>query len=221
MKKLFLSLAAAAFLLMPCTSHASNADQLGIYVAPKFVLNVQHSEGEVSYYGHNIGSDDKDGARAGGAIAIGYDFAPQFNIPVRAELEYGAYGIISKTVSYPGASFKGEVGFQTLLANFYWDITEWNGFTPYIGAGIGMASLTTEGTVNIAGWGAGSKDETDAVAAGQIGLGCSYAFTDSISADLGYRYLMIDDGEVEDYGMKLRSSENHVHQFMLGLRVTF
>lgn len=220
MKKILLSLMAAAMLLVPCSSQAS--EQIGIYVAPKFVLNVQHAKGEMSLMGESA-SDSKTGARAGGALAIGYDFASQFNIPVRAELEYGAYGELSKTIDLgEGDSFKASAGFQTLLANVYWDVCEWNGFTPYVGAGLGAAFLKTEGKATSEGVTAAQSDDTDAVFAGQVGLGISYAFTDNISADLGYRFLMMDSGDTFFYnGTKLEAKDNYVHQFMLGLRVTF
>ena len=213
------TLVLAVSLLIPAGAVA--AEQSGVYVAPKFALNVQHAEGSLSFEGQGLGSDSKTGARAGGALAVGYDFAPRFQVPVRAELEYGAYGDVSKTVDMGGGiSFKGTTGFQTLLANVYWDITEWHGFTPYLGAGIGMAFLKTEGEAGAMGFSEREKD-TDTVFTGQIGLGCSYAFTENISADFGWRFLMMGDGDVEKYGVRLDSEENHAHQFMLGLRVTF
>lgn len=220
MKKLLLFIVAAVVLLLPGTSQA--AEQTGIYVAPKFVLNVQHAKGEMSLMGESA-SDSKTGARAGGALAIGYDFAPQFNIPVRAELEYGAYGELSKTIDLgEGDSFKASAGFQTFLANAYWDIYEWNGFTPYVGVGLGAAFLKTEGKASSEGVTVAQSDDTDTVLAGQVGLGFSYAFTDSISADLGYRFLMMDSSDTFFYnGVKLEAKDNYVHQFMLGLRVTF
>ena len=39
-------LLAAACLMLPATSRA--ADLVGVYIAPKFVLNVQHSKAELS-----------------------------------------------------------------------------------------------------------------------------------------------------------------------------
>ncbi|WP_294489165.1 outer membrane beta-barrel protein [uncultured Mailhella sp.] len=224
MFKKFGMLLMAACLLLPVQAKA--ADLVGVYIAPKFVLNVQHSKGELSYHGQGLGSDSKTGARAGGALAVGYDFNPVFSVPVRAELEYGAYGRISKTEGDGDHSFHAKVGLQTLLANAYWDITTWNGFTPYIGAGLGMAFLKTEGHVNHTRLAAdllGSNSDTDTVFAGQVGLGCSYAFTDNLSADIGYRFLMMDNGNVTGIvdGMNLKSKDNYVHQFMMGLRVTF
>ena len=212
----------AACLMLPAQARA--ADLVGVYIAPKFVLNVQHSKGEFS--GNDVsGSGSKTGTRAGGALAVGYDFAPCFDVPVRAELEYGAYGNISRSSGDSGHSVHAKTGFQTLLANVYWDITEWNGLTPYLGAGLGMAFLKTEGHVDhtkIAADLLGSNSDTDTVFAGQVGLGVSYAFTDNIAADLGYRFLMMDNGSAVHLAdnVSLKSKDNYVHQFMLGLRVT-
>ena len=82
MFKKFGMLLMAACLLLPVQAKA--ADLVGVYIAPKFVLNVQHSKGELSYHGQGLGSDSKTGARAGGALAVGYDFNPVFSVPVRA-----------------------------------------------------------------------------------------------------------------------------------------
>ena len=227
MKKILLSLAVIAATLAPGAAPA--AEQTGFYLAPKFALNVQHSKGVASAQEGDASLGSKTGVRAGGALALGYDFAPQFQIPVRAELEYGAYGDLSGIKKLrSNVSLKRTVGIQTLLANVYWDIAEWNGFTPYVGAGAGVAFLKTEGRFRaprdiaqarpdlVSPW-----SDTDTVFAGQIGLGCSYAITDSISADFGYRFLMMDHGEAVRENFELQSKENRIHQVMLGLRVTF
>lgn len=225
-KKLGMMLLAACFLL---PLQASAAEQTGVYVAPKFALNVQHGKGVLSFMGESAG-DSKTGTRAGGALAIGYDFSKQFDLPVRAEIEYGAYGNLSKTIDYAeegfSASEKYTIGVQTLLANVYWDITNYHGFTPYVGAGIGMAFVKTksETSINYQPLPELSLDfsETKTVFAGQVGLGCSYAFNDYISADIGYRFLMMGDGEANGpYGLQAKSKDLYAHQFMLGLRVTF
>ena len=214
------TLVLAASLLLPAGAVAA---ETGVYVAPKFALNVQHTEGNLSFEGQDLGSDSKTGVRAGGALAVGCDSAPRFQVPVRAELEYGAYGDVSKTVDMGGGTaFKGTMGFQTLLANVYWDITEWNGFTPYLGAGIGMAFLKTEGRLSLLNDSyVDSEDNTEAVLAGQAGLGFSYAFTDHVAADFGWRFLIMGDGSAETYSVKLDARENYAHQFMMGLRISF
>ena len=227
MKKLLLTFAAAVLALMPCA--ASAADLTGLYIAPKFALNVQHSEFQASMpkESHSLGS--RTGTRAGGALAVGYDFAPKFSVPVRAELEYGAYGNVSRSKDLgDGIGFKSTATIQTLLANVYWDIAEWNGFTPYVGVGAGLAFVKTEGSfsagrdlVQLNPELSTTWNNTDTVFAGQAGLGVSYAFSESVSADLGYRFLLTGDGDSRRDIVTLKAKDNYVHQFMLGLRVTF
>lgn len=228
-KKFGMMLLAACFLL-PIKAQA--ADQIGVYVAPKFALNIQHFKGVgIDFEGDKMdGADSKNSARAGGALAIGYDFSKKFDIPVRAEIEYGAYGNASQQLGFSDAevgdsmSMKQTVGFQTLLANVYWDITTWNKFTPYVGVGIGMAFVKTEtdyAYTSTEESESGSFSDTETVFAGQVGFGCSYAFNDYISADLGYRFLIMDDAEASSPAMTMKSEDLHAHQITLGLRVTF
>lgn len=224
-KKLAMAALAAAFLLP--ASQAGAADQTGVYIAPKFVLNIQHAKGELSIQ-DNSASDSKTAARAGGALAVGYDFSKSMSIPARAELEYGIYGRASKTSTVDGISMGMKVGFQTLLVNAYYDIGTYSGFTPYVGAGLGMAFLKTESSITSADYPGIeiSGSDTKAVFAGQLGLGCAYAITDYASVDLGYRFLMMGNGKASlglagiDF-VDAKSKNNYAHQFMLGLRFTF
>jgi opacity protein-like surface antigen len=225
---------------LPCTAHA--ADQVGVYVAPKFVLSAQHVKWSAE--GYIEGSESKTKATAGGALAVGYDFSKRFNAPVRAELEYSVHGSLSKSENdYLGiqsddidlegiydANIKTKTRIQSLMANIYCDIANINGFTPYIGAGLGVAFVKSSAYLNgekILGWtdtlveGGGSISKTKTAFAGQIGFGCSYAFADNISADLGYRFMLIGNSDFTDDGTKLKTKDLYAHQFMLGLRVTF
>jgi len=213
MKKFCLSLLLSLGLLLPA---AAQAETLGAYIAPKLMLSAQHAEGELSYAGENLGSDDKSSAEAGGALAIGYDFGRKFDIPVRAELEFSATGGTSKDVDVFGYSANAKISAKALLANVYWDILKYKGFTPYVGAGVGLAVVDTKASVE--GY---SKDDSKTVFAGQVGLGCAYAINENFAVDFGYRFLMMGDGEVEYEGIKLESKDIYGHQFMLGLRVTF
>lgn len=105
---------------------------------------------------------------------------------------------------------------QTLLFNAYLDIPNSSGFTPYIGAGAGAAFIKSEGKVM-----GMSSGDTEAVAAGQVGLGCSYAFNRHVSADLGYRFLFMGDTETVCDPVRLSLRRNSMHQVMLGLRIMF
>ena len=214
MKKFCLSALLAAVLMLP---GFAQAETTGVYVTPKFVLNMQSTE--IEALGASTGT--LDDTTAGGALAVGYDFSQKFNVPVRAELEFGAFGALSEEESYDIVSAKAEVGIKTLLANVYWDIADYNGFTPYVGAGLGMAWVKTELSASVAGLGSASIDDTKTVFAGQLGFGCSYDFNDRIALDLGYRCLIVGDGEVEYAGLSFDSKDNIAHQIMLGVRFSF
>lgn len=77
------------------------------------------------------------------------------------------------------------------LANAYIDMGNWCGFTPYIGAGIGFATLTVDGLKDV-------NDPQDSVAFGAtktntnfawaIHAGVSYDVTPQFVVDLAYRY---------------------------------
>ncbi|WP_294488334.1 outer membrane beta-barrel protein [uncultured Mailhella sp.] len=212
MKKFCLAAVLALLMALPCAARAADS---GIYVVPKFVAGFQSTDWNVSTPG---GSGSKDSTRgiAGFSIAGGYDFSVLYGAPLRAEIEYGYNSRIDKSVPFGEA----ESRLQTLMVNGYWDITNIMDFTPYVGAGVGLLFANTRGSADVNGQHFGSSD-TDIKLAAQVGLGCSYFFTPNISADLGYRYLFSGDSETGYNGYSLRAESLSMHQFSLGLRVTF
>ena len=212
MKKFCLAAVLALLMALPCAARAADS---GIYVAPKFVAGFQSTDWNVTTPG---GSGSKDSTRgiAGVSIAGGYDFSVLYGAPRRAEIEYGYNSRIDKSVPFGEA----ESRLQTLMVNGYWDITNIMDFTPYVGAGVGLLFANTRGSADVNGQHFGSSD-TDIKLAAQVGLGCSYFFTPNISADLGYRYLFSGDSETGYNGYSLRAESLSMHQFSLGLRVTF
>ncbi len=212
MKKFCLAAVLALLMALPCAARAADS---GIYVVPKFVAGFQSTDWNVTAPG---GSGSKDSTRgiAGFSIAGGYDFSVLYGAPLRAEIEYGYNSRIDKSVPFGEA----ESRLQTLMVNGYWDITNIMDFTPYVGAGVGLLFANTRGSADINGQHFGSSD-TDIKLAAQVGLGCSYFFTPNISADLGYRYLFSGDSETGYNGYSLRAESLSMHQFSLGLRVTF
>lgn len=212
MKKFCLAAVLALLMALPCAARAADS---GIYVVPKFVAGFQSTDWNVTTPG---GSGPKDSTRgiAGFSIAGGYDFSVLYGAPLRAEIEYGYNSRIDKSVPFGEA----ESRLQTLMVNGYWDITNIMDFTPYVGAGVGLLFANTRGSADVNGQHFGSSD-TDIKLAAQVGLGCSYFFTPNISADLGYRYLFSGDSETGYNGYSLRAESLSMHQFSLGLRVTF
>lgn len=112
--------------------------------------------------------------------------------------------------------FRANIGVQTLLMNAYVDMPNSSGFTPYIGAGAGMAFIDVEG--RSMGMSASGHAR---VPAGQLGLGCSYAFSRKVSVDIGYRFVIMRNADASCDSIRLNLQKNYMHQAMLGLRVTF
>ena len=211
---------AAVMVMLSSSAFAADSSICGVYLAPKFTVSVLHTRGTLDLAASSWGPRRVFGARAGGALALGYDFWRKFKVPFRLELEYGASESVSKTASvkvfrrrFP---FRANIGVQTLLINAYVDMPNSSGFTPYIGAGVGMAFIDVEGR----SMGMSASGHAT-VPAGQLGLGCAYAFNRNVSVDIGYRFVIMRNADASCDSIRLNFQKNYMHQAMLGLRITF
>lgn len=119
-------------------------------------------------------------------------------------------------------SFTADIESWVGLANAYIDLGTWRGVTPYVGGGIGLASVSVLGLedVNVPhnGWAYG-EDNTETNFAWALYAGVSYDVTSQFTLDLGYRYLDMGDaksGPVTTYlgdlaydGQELRDITSH------------
>jgi opacity protein-like surface antigen len=108
---------------------------------------------------------------------------------LRIEITGGVHLKSSLTDAFAG-SLDADIGSQYVFVSSYWDITNYAGFTPYVGGGIGASKNEISGLT--APLGATSGDDYDF--AYHVGVGVSYDITSSLKFDLAYRY--IDLGEV-------------------------
>lgn len=126
------------------------------------------------------------------------------------------------------ADVKGWLG----LANVYWDIYNWCGITPYVGAGIGWATLSVNGLRddNIPNLGvAYGADKTQTNFAWALYAGTSIEVSPQVALDLSYRYVNMGDmssGRVTSYdgldtysGMHFKDITSN--DFLLGVRYKF
>lgn len=197
---------------------AAFAGDLGVYLEPKldfgFVV-MDTMKGE--YGGDRIKSDDDDTV-FGGGLAIGYDFSKKFNLPIRSELEFSYFSEAKGSFSKNGHSMKQKFDIGTIFANAYWDFENSTKFTPYVGAGIGMAFIDSKG--NVDGRGLGSKDTTNF--AWNLGTGLGFELTKDIDISLGYRFAYLGDAKTKSSGAYQAKSEDiYMHQVNMGLRYTF
>jgi len=220
MKRGMLCFVLAAFFALPALAAA---EVNGVYVAPRFLVGIQDS-GQLTRT--NISSDffsQYSRAVFGGALAAGYNFGPKFNAPIRAEVEYAlrsnSWNDKNGRVEGEAWSTKHTLNISTLFFNAYFDIPTGSPFTPYIGGGLGMAFNYT----GMKGESVGepvSRDRYDTTFAWNAGAGVSYAFTENVSADLGYRFIGAGNREVKLGDTKI-SSTPYINEFYLGGRFTF
>lgn len=217
MKRLILALAMVFALALPSVSSAAS----GMYLAPKFLMTVQNTgivDRSSSMGG--LGLDPYSQFTLGGALAAGYDFWPQQMLPLRVEIEFAMRG--NSETEWSGMFGTAEMTFNstTLLANVYYDFHNSTAFTPYIGAGLGLAfNYLGVDTEYYNGYG-DSMDDRQTNFAWQVGVGVAYAINENIAVDAAYRYLDLGYTQLDShYGdMGIRP---YNHEFMLGLRFGF
>ena len=205
MKKLLLLTVAVAFV-----AGAANAADLKQYVSLK---------GNYAKIKNTIKSDDKskwDDKVFGGSLAYGLKMGD-----VRAELE-GTLNRSAEDKEVDGdETTKVKTDVKALMLNGYYDIPTGTAFTPYVGAGVGVARLKT--TVKDQDDEGAFKDKLSATnLAYQLGAGVAYELTENWALDLGYRYA--DYGSYkkafdgDDYKSKFSVQSHNVY---FGARYTF
>lgn len=173
-----------------------------------------------------------------GFVAIGAGY--QFNSFLRADVtaEYRAatsYRFHDSFVGPPAGSnvITGKIGGIVALANAYVDLGTWHRITPFIGAGVGVASMTM-GKGHDTGYGAAlgsfgdapSKTQTRMAWAIHAGLG--YDLSANWKAEAAYRYLNIGNVDSGQFactpacaGYKARIHDLTSHDLKVGLRYVF
>lgn len=217
MKRILLALVMVCALALPSVSNAAS----GMYLAPKFLMTVQNT-GIVDRSNRmgGFGMDPYSQFTLGGALAAGYDFWPQNMFPLRVELEFAMRG--NSETEWSGYHSTADMTFNstTLLANVYYDFHNSTAFTPYVGAGLGLAFNYFGIDWKGGRYGDGSMDDRQTNFAWQVGAGVAYNFTDNMAVDVAYRYLDLGytevDGHNGDVGIR-----PYNHEIMLGLRFGF
>jgi opacity protein-like surface antigen len=205
------------------------AEVHGVYVAPKFLVGIQDS-GQLHRKNTRFDDDSQavkqySQAVFGGALAAGYNFAPKFNVPIRTEVEFALRSNSSNKQDAPGPAGRRDelrqtTNLSTLFFNAYFDIHTGTPLTPYIGGGLGMAFNYTELKYEDNTGMSDSRSRHDTTFAWNAGAGVSYAFTENVAADLGYRFIGTGYREIKLGDAKVGSSP-YINEFYLGARFTF
>ena len=166
-------------------------------------------------------------------VGIGYRFSPMFRADMTMDHRFHARfkGLPSDDGITPGSVFdKGRFQSSTLMLNAYADLGTYNGFTPYMGAGIGVAHnvlgnyvrTTTEGLAGVITQERLAGD-SDYDLAWALMAGIGYKLSSSFTLDLGYRYASLGDVKTRGYadgaGAEVESIGSH--EVRLGVRYAF
>ena len=230
------AVALAVALAVGSAAPAKAFDYTGIYLAPKFVYGLQVTDSNQQSGTVNYGWGDSTKSVFGGGVALGYNWDPLYNCPVRLEAEYLAFG--RKTSDKSGLLGTGErldysqrIGVQSLMFNAYWDIKNSTRWTPYLSAGLGMGFLSMKSGNRlydaagnpILALGTGSNNRTRF--AWNAGAGVAFAVNERLALDLGYRYAdygraRSDTAFTDTYTLASHSDVT-MHQFLLSARISF
>lgn len=108
----------------------------------------------------------------------------------------------------------------SLMLNGYADIGYFNGFSPYIGAGIGFAYMNWDYN-----GGLGNFSNEDVRFAYALMAGLAYDINANWTVDAGYRFFNVPDGNLVDdnaaLGGDIRYEDLTSHEIRIGVRYTF
>lgn len=244
MKKAFIVSALMGCISLPAFAN-TNDSKTGLYVTGKMGASIVQMSGQQFIYsgyadaGDN-GTKNGDSHRTGvfgGGLALGYDFSNQFDIPVRAELEFMARDKANSTYNirdrvrngvHQTRDIKNQIKLNTLMVNGYYDIKNSSDFTPYISVGLGYAAVDFKTTRADAYTPGLSLHDTHTHTANNfawsVGAGVNYAINDDWDMGLSYRYL---DAGKADITTAVGDGENtskikvKANDIMLGLTYRF
>ena len=117
---------------------------------------------------------------------VGYQFTDYF----RADVTGDYLSSERRGTENPIFSAQAHLDRWDSLVNGYVDLGNWSGLTPYIGAGVGVAGVSTSGSVTFAdgtGFKVGGHDDYHLAWAAMAGV--AYHISPHLLLDVGYRYL--------------------------------
>lgn len=185
----------AAAALCALSSAASAANTEGHYVTARVISADHHARNMDASARPGIGrfvAGDERQRFVTGSVGFGYAHANGW----RTEGEY----VMRRNDTYTSGSSifatsfnNHDVSSQRLMLNAYRDLTLAQGWTVYGSAGAGLARVTS------GGWQGNESRRYDSATrtgmAWSLGAGVSYAASDRLTVDLGYRY--VDMGRTE------------------------
>jgi opacity protein-like surface antigen len=184
--------------------------------------------GDIGYRQSNLGSTSTtngggnpsrgeldDAFSIGGGVGIKYNwFRADITADYMTKADYRGSLITNNDVR---TSIEGVVA----LANVYFDLGSWSGFTPYVGVGVGASNLWTKGLTS-----PGMPANTDMSTGTKWGMawaamaGASYQISARMLIDGGYRYLHMGEASTgEDISSnQIQFKDLTAHELRIGVR---
>ena len=174
---------------------------IGAYERPDFVKNLPG--GVVNAFGEEIDESIISD------IGVGCEFTE--NLRADVTLGYRSEAQVQDSFTSLDAKYSA----LTVMANVYYDIGNFNGFTPYVGAGVGV-SRNQISDISLPATSSGGTKTSFAYA---LHAGVSYDYSEALALDASYRYIDLgkgkSNGDVIDYDNLIS------HDFRIGLRYRF
>lgn len=187
---------------------------LGIYVGGQFLAPSESSD--------SLGSFNLEYKPApSGSVVLGWELEPGSNIGEgRVELEYTRRSNRLDQAEFSDGKVvaDGDLTAESLLFNAFGVYRSNSVWTPYLGAGLGIARITAA-DLSVAGQPLSVDDAL--VFAYQFGLGTDIALTESLILDLGYRLFSTSKAKLKEANGEEFKMEYLSHSAMLGLRLSF
>lgn len=121
-------------------------------------------------------------------LGLGYAF--DNGLRMEGELSHRFHDMISD----PPTLVDGDIHAWSAMANLFWDFNRGGGVEPYIGVGVGVARLNANATGAFP-----AVDGTDTTLAYQGMIGLNAGLTDQLSLDIGYRYFVAQEAEIDGF----------------------
>lgn len=157
----------------------------------------------------------------------GYDFG---FVRLEGELSYrGAEidSITGQTNNYSIHDIDGSLGVFSAMVNGFYDFRNDSRFTPYLGGGIGIATVYLSDVDGYVTRGNNTYYESiywesdDTVFAYHLGGGLDIALNNRFSIDAGYRYFKTDDAHFDSYYATASDINIESHNVIVGLKIKF
>ncbi len=165
------------------------------------------------------------GHDTGGAVtaSIGYilpvGVQPMSNMRVELEIGYHENSLDNATLSGVATASPGRVRMASYMGNLYYDFRNSSRWTPYLGAGAGLAQVMLSHDSGLGN----TQDDEDNVMAYQFMAGFAYAPASMPMTEwgIGYRYFVAHDPEFSTATGNVKLDNIAAHTAEIGARFKF